>query len=45
MLNAVLWNCTYKRGTLYPTYHKPFDILAEGVKKGNWLGDRDSNPD
>jgi site-specific DNA recombinase len=45
MLNALLSNCTYKRGTLYPTYKKPFDLLANGAQKENWLGDRDSNPD
>jgi len=23
-------------GTLYPTYRKPFDLLAQDVKNGNW---------
>jgi hypothetical protein len=45
MLNGLPSNCTYKRGNLYPIYNKPFDLLAEGVQKQNWLGDRDSNPD
>ncbi len=45
MLNALLSNCTYKRGTLIPTYNKPFDFLVNGDKKEEWLGDRDSNPD
>ena len=45
MLNVLLSNCTYKRGSLFPTYNKPFDLLANGVKKEKWLGDRDSNPD
>lgn len=43
-LNLLLSNCTYHNGTLCPSYRKPFDIIAEGVKTANWLGDRDSNP-
>jgi len=30
LLDAILSNCTFYRGTLYPTYRKPFDILAKG---------------
>jgi site-specific DNA recombinase len=45
MLNALLSNCAYKRGSLSPTYNKPFDLLVNRAKKENWLGDRDSNPD
>lgn len=29
LLNIMLSNCTFFRGTLYPTYKKPFDILAK----------------
>jgi hypothetical protein len=45
MLNALLSNCTYEQGNLYPTYNKRFDLLVNGGKRENWLGDRDSNPD
>lgn len=30
LLNTILSNCTFYRGTLCPTYKKPFDILAKG---------------
>jgi hypothetical protein len=30
LLDTLLLNCTFDRGTLYPTYRKPFDILAKG---------------
>jgi len=30
LLNTLLSNCTFYRGTLCPTYNKPFDILAKG---------------
>jgi DNA invertase Pin-like site-specific DNA recombinase len=30
LLNIILSNCTFDRGTLCPTYNKPFDILAKG---------------
>ncbi len=29
LLNAILSNCTFFRGTLYPTYKKPFHIFAK----------------
>ena len=45
LLKILLSNCSLKGGTPYPTYRKPFDLLANGVKTQNWLGDRDSNPD
>lgn len=32
LLNSLLSNCTYYRGTLCPTYKKPFDILAKGAE-------------
>jgi site-specific DNA recombinase len=40
MLNALLSNCTYNRGSLCPTYNKPFDLLVNASKKKNWLGVR-----
>ena len=30
LLDTLLSNCTFYRGTLCPTYRKPFDILAKG---------------
>jgi len=30
LLNTLLSNCTFYRGSLCPTYKKPFDILAKG---------------
>ena len=32
LLNCVLSNCTVEGLTLYPTYKKPFDLIAEGMK-------------
>jgi len=37
LLEIVLSNCTFDRGTLCPTYSKPFDLLARGNETGNWL--------
>ena len=44
LLDTVLSNCTFDRGTLCPTYVKPFDLLSQGRETGNWRGRRDSNP-
>jgi site-specific DNA recombinase len=44
LLDSLLSNCTFDRGSLYPTYIKPFDILVKGAETGNWRGRRDSNP-
>jgi len=45
LLKTLLSNCTFDRGSLCPTYTKPFDLLVEGNESGAWLGGRDSNPD
>ena len=45
LLNTLLSNCTFERGSLTPTYNKPFDLLVAGNETGEWLGGRDSNPD
>src|SRR5262249_23341333 len=37
LLKTVLSNCTFNRGTLCPTYSKPFDLLVRGNKTGDWL--------
>jgi len=44
LLETVLSNCTFDRGTLCPTYSKPFDLLVRGNETGDWRGRRDSNP-
>jgi hypothetical protein len=36
-------NCTFDRGSLYPTYTKPFDLFARGSETGDWLLRLDSN--
>jgi hypothetical protein len=38
LLETVLSNCTFDRGTLTPTYSKPFDLLVRGHETGNWRG-------
>jgi hypothetical protein len=30
-------NSTFDRGTLSPTYVKPFDVFAKGSETGDWL--------
>ena len=44
LLETVLSNCTFDRGTLCPTYTSPFDLLVKGNETGNWRRERDSNP-
>ena len=44
LLDTVLSNCTFDRGTLSPTYSSPFDLFARGNETGEWRGRRDSNP-
>ena len=36
LLDTVLSNCTFDRGSLCPTYAKPFDLLSQGRETGNW---------
>jgi hypothetical protein len=43
LLETVLSNCTFDRGTLCPTHTSPFDLLVKGNETGNWLGGRDSS--
>ena len=43
LLETVLSNCTFDRGTLNPTYSSPFDLLVRGNKTGDWLLRLDSN--
>jgi hypothetical protein len=44
LLETVLSNGTFDRGTLCPTYVKPFDLLVRGNETGCWRRERDSNP-
>jgi site-specific DNA recombinase len=44
LLETVLSNCTFDRGSLCPTYSKPFDLFVLGNETGDWRGRRDSNP-
>jgi hypothetical protein len=44
LLDTVLSNCTFVRGTLCPTYSKPFDLFVRGNETGDWRGRRDSRP-
>jgi len=37
LLNILLSNCTLNDGNLYPIYRKPFDLLAKGLSRSNWL--------
>ncbi len=43
LLNCLLSNCTIDGLTLYPTYRKPFDLIAEGVKMSKEYPRQDSN--
>jgi hypothetical protein len=38
LLETVLSNCTFDRGTLCPTYSKPFDLFVRGNETGDWRG-------
>jgi len=44
LLETVLSNCTFDRGSLKPTYTSPFDLLVKGNETGNWRRGWDSNP-
>ena len=43
VLDTVLSNCTFDRGTLCPTYSKPIDLLVRGNETGDWCARKDSN--
>ena len=44
LLNTLLSNCTFDRGSLTATYNKPFDLLVTGNETGEWRREWDSNP-
>ena len=33
----LLSNCAFDRGSLFPTYNKPFELFARGTETGDWL--------
>ena len=35
LLETVLSNCTFDRGTLSPTYSSPFDLFVQGNQTGD----------
>jgi site-specific DNA recombinase len=43
LVKTLLSNCSFDRGTLCPTYRKPFDLFAQGTETGDWLLGLDSN--
>ncbi len=44
LIKTLVSNSTFDRGTLSPTYIKPFDVFATGRKTGDWLLGLDSCP-
>jgi hypothetical protein len=38
LLESVLSNCTFDRGSVCPTYKKPFDLFVRGNENGEWWG-------
>ena len=44
LLQTVVSNSLLTAENLVPIYRKPFDSVAEGLRSGNWLGEKDSNP-
>jgi site-specific DNA recombinase len=43
LLKKVLLNCSIDGVSLYPTYRKPFDMIAKRAKFKEWSGREDSN--
>src|ERR687895_541276 len=37
LVKPIVSNSTFDRGSLSPTYIKPFGVLANGCKTGDWL--------
>jgi hypothetical protein len=37
LVKMLLSNCTFDRGSLSPTFIKPFDLFAKGAETGDWL--------
>src|SRR5688572_16874516 len=43
LIKTLVSNSTFDRGSLSPTYVKPFDVFAKGSETGDWLLRLDSN--
>jgi hypothetical protein len=43
LVKMLLSNCAFDRGSLVPTYNKPFELFARGTETGDWLLRLDSN--
>jgi hypothetical protein len=43
LIKTLVSNSTFDRGSLSPTYVKPFDVFAKGSETGDWLATLDSN--
>jgi len=43
LLETVLSNCTFDRGSLCPAYNKPFDLFVRANETGEWRAQQDSN--
>jgi hypothetical protein len=43
LLKTVLLNCSIDAVSLYPTYRKPFDLIAKRTKNKEWSGREDLN--
>jgi len=42
LLHYILSNCILDNATLCPTYRKPFDLIAKGLSRSNWLPELDA---
>jgi site-specific DNA recombinase len=43
LLKMVLSNCAIDAVNIYPSYKKPFDLIFNAMKNGEWCARRDSN--
>jgi site-specific DNA recombinase len=43
LLKMVLSNCAIDAANIYPSYKKPFDLIFNTMKNGEWCARRDSN--
>ena len=43
LIKTLVSNSAFDRGSLSPTYAKPFDVVAKGSETGDWLLGLDSN--
>ena len=43
LLRTLVSNCFVNEENLVPVYKKPFDLVAEGLRSGDWYARQDSN--